>query len=47
MVNGNVQWNVGAGMWIEVRKGVRQGHFLTRAVKDDVIIALEEHQDAL
>ena len=37
----NVQWDVRARTWTEAREGVRQGHFLTRMVTDDVVIALE------
>ena len=47
MMNGNFQWNVRARMWTEVREGVRQGHFLTRVVTDDVVIALEVQQHVL
>ena len=41
MMNGNVQWDVRARTWTEVRDGVRQGSFLTGVVMDDVVIALE------
>ena len=41
MMNGNVQWDVRARTWTEVRKSVRQGHFLTRAVTENVVRALE------
>ena len=41
MVNGNVQWDIRTRTWTETRKGVRQSHFLSGAVKVDVIIALE------
>ena len=38
MMNGNVQWDVRARVWTEVKEGIRQSHFLTG---DDVVIALE------
>ena len=41
MVDGDVQWYVGSRIGAELRECVRQGHFLTRAAKDGVIIALE------
>ena len=41
MVDGNVQQDVGSGMWTELKECVRQGHFLIGAVLDGVIIALE------
>ena len=41
MVDGNVQWDVRSRTWTEPRECVRQGHFLTGAVTDGVIIALE------
>ena len=41
MVDGNVQQDVRSRMWTELRECVRQSHFLTRAVTDGVIIALE------
>ena len=47
MMNGNVQWDVRARMWTEVREGIRQGHFLTGVVMDDVVIALEVQQHVL
>ena len=47
MVNGNVKWDVRARTWTEMRECVRQGHFLTGAVTDDVIIALEAQQHVL
>ena len=41
MMNGNVQRDVGARMWTQTREGVGQGHFLTGAVMENVVIALE------
>ena len=41
MVDGSVQWDVRARMWTEMKECVRQGHFLTGVVMDDIIIALE------
>ena len=41
MVDGNVQWDVRSRTWTELRECVRQGHFLTGAVTDGVIVAME------
>ena len=41
MMNGNVQWDVGARTWTEVREGIRKDHFLTGAVTENVVITLE------
>ena len=41
VMKGNVKWDVGARTWTEVREGIRQDHFLTGAVMDDVVISLE------
>ena len=41
MVDGDVQWDVRSRTWTQLREHVRHGHFLTGAVMDSVIIALE------
>ena len=41
MMNGNVQRDVKARKWTEAREGIRQDHFLTRVVMENVVIALE------